>query len=160
MGNLTNAWNNGTGGEKNLMGLAGIGIGLFLWKNKDTEILGMGFNTKDALLWGGFGAALNYLSGAVSYDGKTFLNRLGTGTEAGVDDLKNQFIKGYALNHGMGKDKTKLKALQVGMNFDVKHLYRLYHETVVPTSTKREIPMSGLGLADGQINGAGLLRYY
>lgn len=157
LNNFKNSWNRSSGGQKLMLAGALGAVAWFAISNKDKTLPGAEKITySDVALWGAAALGINQLWGATSHNGKTPLNEFGVGTDIGVEDLKDPFIKMYAIQEKMDEDKTKLRALTTSMNFDVKELYTLYKDASVITNTKKEIPTRRLGFAEGQINGEAL----
>ncbi len=149
-----NSWNRASPTTSVLLAGAIGAVVYWGWGKKDdilpfAEKMTYGEGAVLAAMLGG----VNLLSGAFSPDGKTLLNRMGTGTDAGVPDIGDPFIRNYAYEHKMDDNKTKLLALTTTMNLDMKHLYRLYRDASDINSTERKIDITKLGLAPGIIDG-------
>jgi hypothetical protein len=149
----------GSGKDKAIM-LGALGIGIYLlYKYKDKQILPFwkGSTLGTMASWTAALYAINYLSGKVSKDGRTLLQRVDIARD--IDDLsKDNFSKSFAAEHGMDKDQEKLRAYAQIQTMSVKELYRLYDEASSPTHTQKEIDPKALGLPQGSVSGASIYQ--
>ncbi|MBI2638760.1 hypothetical protein HYW83_04170 [Candidatus Peregrinibacteria bacterium] len=137
-------------GTEKVMILGAIGIGIsLLWKYKDKAIF-KDFTFGDAFKWAGALWGINYLSGKVSKDGKTLVQRMDVGLD--IEQLKDSRMKGYAYEKGMDKDQEKYRAFLELQTKDVRQLYQLYKEASGP-GTKKEIDPKRLGIYNEAVDG-------
>lgn len=152
---LKKSWDNADKTEKLAIGVC-IALGVkYLYDNWDKEGFIPFTKTKLKDLVYGFGAlwGINYMSGKVSPDGQTLLQR--TGLFDNVSNLKDEnMLKTYAKGHGMGENQEALRTL-VNMQFtDVKKLYKLYKKHRVDGSNKiDDKELINLGLKKGDVDG-------
>ncbi|MBI5412800.1 hypothetical protein HZA42_00450 [Candidatus Peregrinibacteria bacterium] len=156
MKTLMKNFNRSSGMEKGLI-LAGIGLGIYLLhKHKDDKLLFGATLGSTATVVGGLFLA-NYMSGKVSKDGRTLLQRLDFFRD--VDDLSdNNVLKAYALSHGMGENQEKLRALYEMQSMDIKRLFQLYVEAKRNTMGTGEIDVKRLGKHKGEADGKALFE--
>ncbi len=132
-----------------ILGAIGIGISL-LWKYKDKALF-KDFTFGDAAKWAGALWGINYLSGKVSKDGKTLIQRADVGLDLeGLKDTNR--LKGYAYEHGMDKDQEKYRAFIELQTKDVRQLYQAYKEVSGP-GVKKEIDPKRLGIYNEAVDG-------
>ncbi len=157
--NFKNSWNRASPTESLLIAGAVGAVVFWAWGKKDDTLpFAEEMKYGDAALLAGMLGGINLLSGAFSADGKTLLNRFGTGTDVGVPDVEDPFIRNYCYEQGMADDKTMLTALTTCMNLDMRHLYDLYRDASDINTTERKIDITRLGLAPGIINGEALYK--
>lgn len=137
-------------GTEKVMILGAIGIGIsLLWKYKDKAIF-KDFTFGDAFKWAGALWGVNYLSGKVSKDGKTLVQRLDVGLD--IEQMKDSRLKGYAYEKSMDKDQEKYRALLELQTKDVRQLYQFYKEASAP-GVKKEIDPKRLGIYNEAVDG-------
>lgn len=137
-------------GTEKVMILGAIGIAAsLLWKYKD-QALFKNFTFGDAVKWAGALWGINYLSGKVSKDGKTFIQRVDVGLD--IEAMKDSPLKGYAYEHGMDKDQEKYRTFLQLQTKDVRLLYQRYKEVSAP-GVKKEIDPKRLGIYNEAIDG-------
>lgn len=156
MKTLMKNFNRSSGMEKGLI-LAGIGLGIYLLhKHKDDKLLfGATLGTTATVVGGLFLA--NYMSGKVSKDGRTLVQRMDVFRD--VDDLSdNNVLKSYAMKHGMGENQEKLRALYEMQHIDIKRLFQLYVEAKRNAMGAGEIDVKRLGKHKGEADGKALFE--
>lgn len=141
-------------GLEKAMILGAIGIGLVLLGRLGKKKFFGCENTKwsDVMWWIAAGFGINFLSGKISKDGKTLVQRLDVGLE--IDQLSDENkLKDYAEKHGMKDDQEKLRTFVRLQTIDIKKLFSLYEEAGGPASSAKEIDPRKLGFFKGEIDG-------
>lgn len=157
--NFKNTFNRASTTESWLLAGAIGAVVYYGWSKKDSTLpFAEKMTYGEAALMAAMFGGINILSGAFSKDGKTLMNRFGTGVDAGVPDIEDPFMRNYAYEMGMDKNNNKLKAFTTCMNLDMRHLFGLYREATDLNSTKRSIDITRLGLAPGIIDGEELYK--
>lgn len=155
---LMKNFNRAQGTEK-LMILAAVGIGIVLInKYKDSKVPWTK-DTKWSTVFLGLGAlwGVNYLSGKVSQDGRTLLQRLDVMRD--IDDMsENSKLRGYAEKLGMGEDQERLKTFHqlIYKGVSAKKLFDLYEEAALSTVAVKEIDPKNLGFYKNEVSGKAL----
>lgn len=140
--------------------LGAIGIGIYLlYKYKDSQLIPFWkeATVSKTLLWIGAGLGLNYLSGKVSPDGKTLLQRFDLFKD--IDELHDENVmKAFAINNKMDEDQEKLSTFYKVLGFDVRRLYELYRDSKLNSVStgKKEIDPKHLGFYKGEVDGKAL----
>ena len=145
-------------GKTAILGAVGVAIYL-LHRYKDSRCLPFWKEAtlSKTLLWLGAGVGINYLSGKVSPDGKTLLQRIDWGKD--IEELKDDNVmKAFAIKNGMDEDQEKLRTMYKVLNVDVKRLYELYRDAKLNSVStgKKEIDPKQLGFYKGEVDGKSL----
>lgn len=137
-------------GTEKVMILGAIGIGIsLLWKYKDKAIF-KDFTFGDAFKWAGALWGVNYLSGKISKDGKTLVQRMDVGLD--IEQMKDSRLKGYAYDKGMDQDQERYRTFLELQTKDVRQIYRFYKEASAP-GVKHEIDPKRLGIYNEAVDG-------
>lgn len=134
-------------GLEKLMMIGAVGIGAWLLKKIAGVKLSKSGDTTVGSILLGLGAAygINYLTGKVSQDGKTVMQRLDIMRD--IDDLSDDnILKGYAEKNGLSDDQEELRTFIRLQRVDVKRLFAAYQDAGGPASAKREIEPRSVGL--------------
>lgn len=158
---LLKNYNRASGKEKAAI-LASVGIAIvLLYQLKDKKLPSFLKNKtyKDAFLFMGAAFGINYLSGKVSKDGRTLLQKMDIFRD--VDQLRDDnVLKAFANQYGMGENQEKLRSLFALQRSNVKELFLLYREARQDSniSGKKEISQERLvqmGFKRNQVDSAG-----
>lgn len=150
--NLVTNWKGATGQEKLFIGGAIVILAYLGYKMKDKKLIG-DLSFSDAAKWIGGAYLINYLSGKVSADGKTLINRLDVDLK--MDEMENgNPVKAFLIEGSA--DEVKTQTVQKVLHHDVKQLFELYDEASSPEKKIHEISPQLLGLKEGEISGKAL----
>lgn len=143
-------------GTEKLMILAAVGIGIILINKYKDDKVPFTKDTKWSSVFMMLGAAwgVNYLSGKVSKDGRTLLQRMDVMRD--IDDMSEDgMLRGYAEDLKMGEDQERLKTLHqlIYKGVSAKRLFELYEEAELATEKNKTIDPRALGFYKNEIDG-------
>lgn len=147
--NLMRNIKRGSGMEKALTIGAVAAVASIIWKYWDSDMI-RGIKWSQAATFAGALWGINYLSGKVSSDGKTIVQRFDVALD--IENMKDDAFKGYAFRYEMDKDQEKHRTFVLLESKSIQTLFDLYKEASQPGGNN-EIDPRKLGFYKGEING-------